>query len=398
MSSKKSVADLLTRSVDQILPNKEKLRKLIEKRKIRLYLGIDPTSSKLHLGHTIQLRKLQAFADLGHQAILVFGTGTVLVGDPSERITGRKLITEKEVEKNIKTWKDQVRPIINFDMIKVRYNSDWLTKLTLKDLIFIGSKISAVQLFKRDNFQRRIKHGDTVWFHETMYPLLQGYDSVHLDVDLEIGGTDQTFNMLIGRELQGKINKREKFVLTNRMIIGADGKLMSKTAGNFIWLKDRPENMFGKLMKIKDELLPQYFEFLTDKPISEIREMRKEIEREKINPMILKKELALTIVSQFHGKKKAVQAQEEFEQVFQKRQPPKSLPTFPLSQLPENPVVVSVLLTATGLVSSKSKAKRLAGQGGVKLDNKVIIDTQKKLKIKKDFIIQIGKRKFLKFL
>ncbi|MCG2692026.1 tyrosine--tRNA ligase, partial [Microgenomates group bacterium] len=221
-----TIDEVLTRGVEQILPSKEGLKKLMQTKKIRLYLGIDPTAKGLHLGHTVPLRKLQQFADLGHEVILLFGTGTVLVGDPSGRDKGRKLITQKEIEENIKTWKKQVSPILNFKKIKLKQNGDWLLKLSLKELIQIASKISAIQLFKREMFQRRLKLGDTVWYHETLYPLLQGYDSVVMDVDLEIGGTDQTFNMLIGRELQQKINHKEKYVLAGKMIMGTDGQPM----------------------------------------------------------------------------------------------------------------------------------------------------------------------------
>jgi tyrosyl-tRNA synthetase len=259
----KKIDEVLERRVDKVLPTKDGLRKILKKRKIKIYNGIDPTAKKLHLGHTVGLRKLMEFTELGHEVILLFGTGTVLVGDPSLRDTGRKLITKSEVEENIKTWKKQVSPIVDFDKIKIKYNADWLTKLKLKDIIKIASNISAIQLFKRDMFQKRLARGDTVWYHETMYPLLQGYDSVKLDVDLEIGGSDQEFNMLIGRELQKKMNNREKYVLTWQMIMGTDGKQMSKTTGNCVWLDDKPNDMFGKIMSIPDNQIIPYYELAT---------------------------------------------------------------------------------------------------------------------------------------
>ena len=204
------MTDVLSRQVAEILPNKKGLEALMKKKKIRLYLGIDPTGSQLHLGHTIGLRKLQQFADLGHVAILVIGTGTVLAGDPSQRDSARPRITEKEIAQNIKTWKQQAGKIITFSKVKVVQNGDWLKKLRLPDILDIASHMSATRLLQRDMFQRRLKRGDTVWTHEMLYPLLQGYDSVALDVDLEIGGTDQVFNMLVGRELQKKMNNHEK--------------------------------------------------------------------------------------------------------------------------------------------------------------------------------------------
>src|SRR3989344_632111 len=304
-----TVDQVLTRGVQEVLPSKEGLKTLIAGKKIRLYLGIDPTATRLHLGHTVMLRKLQQFADLGHEAILVFGTGTVLVGDPSQREKGRKLITQKEIDANIATWKEQVKPIIDFKKVKIKYNGDWLTKLSLKELIQIASNISAVQLFKREMFQRRLDKGDTVWYHETMYPLLQGYDSVAMNVDLELGGTDQTFNMLSGRELQQKINHHEKFVLAGKMIMGTDGKPMSKTSGNCIWLTDTATDMFGKLMSITDQVMPDYWEFFTDSDMPEGE------------PLAVKKKLALEITGQYHGQAKAATAQKDFATTFQKKAP-----------------------------------------------------------------------------
>ncbi|TSC56848.1 MAG: tyrosyl-tRNA synthetase [Parcubacteria group bacterium Greene0416_39] len=247
-----SIKELLTRRVDKVLPAKEGLAKLLTKKKIRLYQGFDPTGSRLHLGHSIGLRKLMEFANFGHEVIFLFGTGTVLVGDPSQRSSARKFVGEEEIEENIKNWKRQAAPLVDFTKVQIKRNGDWLTKLTLRELIKIASNISAVQLFKREMFQRRIGQGDTVWYHETMYPLLQGYDSVVMDVDLEIGGTDQEFNMLIGRELQRKMKNREKYVLTYPMIMGTDGKQMSKTTGNCVWLDDTAQDMFGKIMSMPD--------------------------------------------------------------------------------------------------------------------------------------------------
>ncbi|MFH0943139.1 MAG: tyrosine--tRNA ligase [Candidatus Beckwithbacteria bacterium] len=348
-----TIDEVLTRGVEQVLPSREGLKKLMQIKKIRLYLGIDPTATKLHLGHTVMLRKLQQFADLGHEAILLFGTGTVLVGDPSQRDKGRKLITQPEIDDNIKTWKQQVEPIIDFKKVKIKYNGDWLLKLGLKEIIQIASKVSAIQLFKRDMFQKRLKLGDTVWFHETLYPLLQGYDSVAMNVDLELGGTDQTFNMLIGRELQAKINHHEKFVLTGKMIMGTDGQQMSKTSNNCIWLTDTAKDMFGKLMSIRDELIPNYWEFFTDKsmPIG--------------NPLTVKKQLALEITSQYHGDSGALAAQINFETTFQKKAPEFKQTVKQGSNLVE---------TIAKIAGSNSEAKRLIRDGAVDINNITVKD------------------------
>ncbi len=382
----KKTEELLTRGVEQILPGEDGLAKLMGKRKIRLYNGIDPTSSKLHLGHTISLRKLQEFADLGHEAVLVIGTGTVLAGDPSLRNEARPQITQAEIEENIKTWKEQAGKVLDFSKVKIRYNGDWLLKLGLKEIIEIASHISAVRLFQREMFQRRLKKGDTVWMHETLYPLLQGYDSVALDTDLEIGGTDQVFNMLIGRELQQKMHQKEKFVMTLSMILGVDGKTMSKTSGNCIWLDDSADQMFGKVMSIPDMLVASYFETLTRVPLDEIK---------RLSPLAAKTRLAKEIVTLYHGRGEASRAAEEFNRVFKEKGLPSKIPT---RSLKEKELNILDLLTKIKLASSRSEAKRLVIQGGVRMNGDVQRDWQKNVKIEKGDIIQVGKRKFLKII
>ena len=373
-----TIDQVLARAVDQVLPSKKGLKSLMAKKKIRLYLGIDPTATRLHLGHTVPLRKLQQFADLGHEVILLFGTGTVLVGDPSERDTGRKLITQTEINQNIKSWKKQVAPILNFKKVKIKQNGDWLTKLKLKDIINISSNISAVQLFKRDNFTKRLKKGDTVWYHETLYPLLQGYDSVAMDVDLEIGGTDQTFNMLVGRELQRKMNNKEKFVMALKMIVGTDGNTMSKTSGNCIYLTDSNINMYGKLMGVRDELLKDYYEFFTDLDLKSL---------DLSDPLSAKKELALAITSQFRGDKKAKEAQEHFQTTFQKK-------------APEFKETISNQLTSLATIAqvlpSKSQAKRLIQQNAVEINGQAITEFDHPTKTGDK--IKIGKKTFVKVI
>src|SRR3990167_4087469 len=370
-----TVDQVLTRGVQEVLPSREGLKKLMAGKKIRLYLGIDPTATRLHLGHTVMLRKLQQFADLGHEAILLFGTGTVLVGDPSQRDTGRKLITQKEIDQNIATWKEQVKSIIDFTKVKIKFNGDWLTKLSLKEIIQIAANRSAVQLFKREMFTRRLEKGDTVWYHETMYPMLQGYDSVVMNVDLELGGTDQTFNMLIGRELQQKINHHEKFVLAGKMIMGTDGQPMSKTSGNCIWLTDTADDMYGKLMSIKDEVMPDYWEFFTDQdmPMGE--------------PIEVKKKLALEITNQYHGSSKAAAAQKDFATTFQKK-----TPIFDQSVKDQG----TLAATITPLVGSSSQAKRLISQKAVDLNGQTTTTFDQK--VKKGDQIKVGKKIFVTVL
>ena len=372
--------DVLSRRVAEILPDKKGLAALLKKKKIRLYLGIDPTGNQLHLGHTIALRKLQQFADLGHEAMLVIGTGTVLAGDPSQRDSARPRITEKEIAENIKTWKRQAGKIIDFSKVKMVQNGDWLKKLRLPDILAIASHVSAPRLLQRDMFQRRLKRGDTVWTHEMLYPLLQGYDSVALDVDLEIGGTDQVFNMLVGRELQAKMNKHEKYVLTVPMIPGLDGKTMSKTSRNTVNLADSPREMYGKLMSLRDELVKEYFELCTDikpKP-GPIRDQ--------------KAQLAHEIVSLYHSKAKADKAEQEFTRVFREKKQPSNIPVFQV----RGATTTTEVLRVSGLASSNSEARRLINQGGVQIDGERVSDANKKIPSKKGTIIRVGKRNFRK--
>lgn len=385
--------EILTRRVEKVLPNKEGLAVLMGKKKIRLYQGFDPTGAHLHLGHSIGIRKLMDFANSGHEVIFLFGTGTVLVGDPSQRDTARKLITQEEIDKNIKDWKRQVEPIVDFDKITIKQNGDWLTKLTLKEIVKIASNISAVQLFKREMFQRRIDRGDTVWYHETMYPLLQGYDSVVMDVDLEIGGTDQEFNMLIGRELQQKMNNREKFVLTVPMIMGTDGKQMSKTSGNCVWLDDTAEDMFGKLMAIGDDQIVPYMELVTDIPTARVEEVKKALAAGEVHPMDAKKELTVAVVTQFHGGKAAQSAKENFKSVFQKGGAPEEAKTYKTSSGTLDLVKV---LTENNIIKSNSEVRRLIEQGGIEWDGKKVTDTT--LDVQTSGTLRIGKHRFLKII
>lgn len=374
---------LLVHAVDTVYPTKEALEKRISSGKpLRIYMGVDPTGTRLHVGHSIGLTKLQEFADAGHEAILLFGTGTVLVGDPSLRAEARKQITQEEIDENIKTWKSQVSKIIDFDKVQVKQNADWLLKLGLKEIIEIASHLSATQLFKRDNFQNRIEKGDTVHMHEILYPLLQGYDSVAMDVDLEIGGTDQMFNMLVGRELMQKMKGKEKFVLTTPMIVGTDGKQMSKSSGNCIWLDDTPEDMFGKIMSIPDEVMDPYEMMLTNLDSNDTK---------KLSPIDRKKNLAKAIVTRFHSEEKGRGAQENFEKTVQSGELPTDIPTIHLT---EKKQLLDVLVEAH-LVTSKSEARRLLEQGAVEVDNKKVVENIE-LFPTDGTIIKAGKRKFVK--
>lgn len=373
--------EVLTRGVDKVLPDKKPLAKLMDSKKIRVYLGIDPTGPKLHLGHTIPLRKLQAFADLGHEAILVFGTGTVLAGDPSQRKEARKQITQKEIDGNVKDWKRQAEKVLNFDKIQIKFNGDWLLKLSIPELLAIESHISAFQLIKRDNFQERNQAGDFVGYNETLYPILQGYDSVYMDVDAEIGGTDQTFNMLIGRELQKKMKGREKYIITTPLVSGTDGKPMSKTSGNCVWLSGTSIDMYGKIMSISDSQLNEYWVNLTDLSNKELTALK---------PFEAKKKLAKEIVKIYHSAKDAEEAEQNFANTFQKGQTPTDVQEVKINV---NATLIDLL---TGQSESKSEAKRLLLQNAVEIDGETAKDGQ--IKLTNGQVVKIGKKKFVKIV
>ena len=391
----KKIEEVLIKGVERILPSKEELKNLMMKRKIRLYLGIDPTSPQLHLGHAIALRKLKDFQDLGHEVILLFGTFTARIGDPSGRDKKRKPLTPSQIEKNMKTYKDQSSKILDFSRVKIKGNADWLEKLNFNDLVKIASQFTISRLLERDMFQERIRAGGEVWLNELMYPLMQGYDSVAMDVDLEIGSSDQLFNALVGRKLQKIFRNKEKFILITPMLLGLDGRKMSKTYGNTVNLTDPPSEMYGKLMSLKDELILLYFQLCTNLPLKEIKEIERKLSKKEINPIEAKSRLAKEIVTIYHGGKKAEEAEKEFNRVFRERKLPLKIPVV---QIKEKKLNILELLTKTKLISSKSEAKRLILQKAVKINGVLKENWQEIIEIKKEMVIKVGKRRFKKIV
>jgi len=387
------IEEVLTKGVVKILPNKRKLISLMKKRKIRIYLGIDPTNPNLHLGHAIPLKKLRQLQGLGHETILLFGTFTAQIGDPSGRDKKRKPLTLIQIQRNMASYKRQASKILDFSKIKIRHNADWLAKLNFKELIQLASHFTISRLLERDMFQRRLKKGGEVWANELLYPLMQGYDSVAMDVDLEIGSNDQLFNMLVGRKFQKIYNKKEKFILTTPMLIGLDGRKMSKTFGNTVNITDKPKEMYGKLMSLHDDLILQYFELCTNLPLTEIKKIEEDLRFKKINPRDVKARLAKEIVSIYHGEGAAKTAEKEFHLVFKEKKLPTKIPEI---KIKEKTLNILELLTKTKLASSKSEAKRLILQKGVKIDGKIQENWQEIIEIKKGMVIQVGKRKFIK--
>jgi tyrosyl-tRNA synthetase len=389
------IEEILARGVEEIVPSKNGLKSLMERKKIRLYLGVDPTSPKIHLGHLVPLKKLKQFQELGHKAILLFGTFTAQIGDPSGRDEQRKPLSLDQVKENMKTYKEQVSKFIDLSGIQIKYNADWLQKLTFSDLVKITSNFTVNRLLERDMFQRRLKERKEIWVNEFLYPLMQGYDSVALDVDLEIGATDQKFNILVGRKMQRVFNKKEKFVLTTPILLGLDGRKMSKTFGNTIDMTDSPNEIYGKVMSLADNLIINYLELITDFSLKEINKIKGDLIRKRINPRDIKAVLAREIVNIIHGKKLASLAEKDFDKVFRKKQPPSRMPE---ARIEKTDVDILELLVKSKLVSSKSEAKRLIIQKGVRIDGVIQKEWKKIIKIKKGNVIQIGKRKFTKLI
>ncbi|MCP6718383.1 MAG: tyrosine--tRNA ligase [Patescibacteria group bacterium] len=395
MNQDKRINQVLTKGTEQVLPNKKGLTDLMKKQKIRLYFGIDPTSPNIHIGHAVPLRKLRDFQELGHEVILLFGTFTAQIGDPSGKDKKREPLTLKQVKKNIATYKKQASKVLDMSKTKIKQNHVWLEKLKFDDLVKIGSHFTTSRLLERNMFQNRLKKGQEVWLNELFYPLMQGYDSVAMNIDLEIGGTDQLFNMLVGRKLQRIYNKKEKYVLTIPMLTGLDGREMSKTHSNFVNLTDTPNDMFGKIMSLKDELIIHYFELCTNLDLVEIEEMEKELKEKIINPRDIKAKLAKEIVKIYYDEKLAEKAEKEFNKVFKEKKLPSEIKKV---RILEKEIDILNLLVKAKLVLSKAEAKRLIEQNAVAIDSVLKTDWQEKIKIKRGMIIKVGKRRFAQII
>ena len=388
------INEILTRGVEKIYPTSEALEKVLRSgKKIRLYQGFDPSMPNLHLGNMVGVLKLKQFQDLGHEVIFLVGDFTGMIGDPTDKSATRQALTKEIVLKNAKNWKKQVEKILNFEgdnPAKFMYNSLWNDKITFKDLVEITSNFTVQQMLERDFFQKRLKEEKPIHLHEFLYPVAQAIDCVEMDVDLEIGGSDQTFNMLMGRTLMSAMKNKEKFVLTMKLLVDKEGNKVGKTAGNALFLNATPEEHFGGIMSFPDEVLINSLESLTLIPVEEVEKLSESL-KNGANPMDIKKRLAFEIVSLHHSKEQAQKAQEEFEKVVQNQEAPSELEEF---QVEPDQTLVDVL-TNSGAVSSKSEAKRLIEQKAVDIDGETIINANYK-DFKSGVIIKAGKRKFLK--
>ena len=395
LKDKKLIDEFLERGVEAIYPSKEAFRKkLMSGERLKIYEGFDPTGPHLHVGHAMGIRALGILQKLGHEVIFLVGDYTAKVGDP-DKDTTRKMLTDEEIENNMSSWKKQASQLIDFDgenPVRFERNYKWLSNLKLNDLIKLMSSITVQRMLERDMFERRMKEGDPIRLHEFIYPLMQGYDGVAMEVDMEIGGTDQTFNMLVGRDLIKSYLGKEKFVRTNKMMDAPDGRTMSKTKGNGINLADNPEDMFGKAMSYSDGHILSGFELLTAVPMKEIEKMKLAMEKGE-NPMLFKKKMAYEIVKIIKGEKAAEAAQKYFEQVFSKKELPTNISEIKISA---GEFLIDVLVK-NKLATSKADARRKVDQGGIKVDNDVMRDWQ--LKLDKSYnrkILKAGKREFRK--
>lgn len=381
------IQDILERGVEEIVDKQHLEEQLKSGKKLRIKLGIDPTGTKIHIGRATILWKLKAFQDLGHQVVLIIGDGTGLIGDASDKTEMRKGLAEKELKENMKSYEKQLGLILNMKKVELRRNSEWLGKITWLEGLELSKEFTAQQLIQRRNFKERWNQKKPIGLHELSYPLLQGTDSVAIKADVELGGFDQLFNLKAGRNIQ-RINKQPpQDIMTLKMLDGLDGRKMSTSWGNVINITDTPNDMFGKVMSMKDELMPNYFELCTQLTKKEVEEIQKQ------GPRAAKARLAKEIVTFYHGDKKAQKAEEEFNKVFKDRGQPSDIPVFEPEKEMYN---ILDLLFDAGMASSKGEARRLVIGNGVKINNQVKSNWQKEIKLEDNMIVQVGKLKYVK--
>lgn len=387
---KHGVADLI---------NEQDLVKKIEKsikenKPLVVKLGLDPTAPDIHLGHTVPLRKLRLFQEFGHQVVIVIGGFTARIGDPTGKSVTRPPLTKEEVLKNAETYKTQIFKVLDPEKTIVRDNSEWLESMNFADVLRLASSYTVARMMERDDFSKRFKEGRPIGVHEFMYPLMQGHDSVALHADVEFGGTDQTFNLLMGRHLQELEGQEPQVVIKMPLLEGLDGiQKMSKSLGNYIGIDEEPKEMYGKAMSIPDELMMRYFMLVTDMSIEEQEDMAKRLESGELHPRDAKMQLARTIVRLYHGEEAALEAEEEFKRVFQQRAMPTDIPEYAMDA-PTEPIFVPQFCTDAGLTASNGEARRSIKAGAFKVNGEKY--TEENLKLEDGMIVQVGKRKFVK--
>lgn len=391
--------NILSRGCEEII-NEAEFKKKLEKSistntPLKIKLGIDPSGTELHLGHAVPLRKLKQFQDLGHQVYFLIGTFTGRIGDPTGKSETRKMLSEEQVMENIKTYLDQVKLILDLDKINVVYNADWLEKLSLVDVLKLLSMFTVSQMISREDFAKRLSENKPVSLIEFMYPILQGYDSVELQADVELGATEQKFNLLRGRDLQKNFGQEQQICMIMPILVGLDGvEKMSKSLGNYIGVKDTPNDMFGKIMSISDELMENYYTMITEVPSEKIEEIKQEIANGNLHPMEAKKQLGQEVVKIYYGEEAGIEARNWFENVFSKRNLDVDLPEVELEY--KEVGVIDLLVKETALVNSTSEARRLIEQGGFKINDVAIKDVKATVVLESGMIVRAGKKKIVK--
>ncbi len=390
---KKLLSEVLNRGIADIIVREDTIKLLENGKKLNIKLGIDSSGADLHMGHMVVIKKLKQLQDLGHKIFLLFGNFTGQIGDPSDKLETRKIKTKAELEKNAKHYVDQVKKILDVKKIKVVWNANWLEKLTLADVVKLSQVFTVHQILERDMYQERISKNLPIYMHEFLYPLMQGYDSVAIKADIELGGTDQTFNLLAGREIQRAMGQKPQCIITVPILEGTDGKIkMGKTTNNYIGINEPPKEMYGKTMSIPDELIIKYFELATNVTSSEIEKMGKALKRGE-NPMKLKMKLARELVAFYHSKDLAEKAEREFINIFKKNETPDEIP---VKKFTKGTYKIINLMAESGIVSSKNEARRMIKAGAVRIDGEKVSDENIEIKLDKKYLIQAGKRKFIK--
>ena len=390
----KESLELIKRGIDEVLTEEDLVSKLKSKKQLTVKVGFDPTAPDLHLGHTVILNKMRHFQDLGHKVVFLIGDFTGRIGDPSGKNKTRPSLDKEELEKNAKTYSDQVFKILNKDLTDIRFNSEWCEDLGADGIIGLASKYNLGRMLERDDFSKRYKANQQIAIHEFLYPLIQAYDSIALNADVEMGGTDQKFNLLVGRELQRAFNQEPQVCITLPILEGLDGiNKMSKSLDNYVGINEDPDEMFGKIMSISDDLMWRWFELLSFRPINEINELKKEV-KSGMNPRDTKILLAEEIIERFHSKEDAENAKNTFLDRFQKGAKPKDIETFSISL--DDDIAIGNLLKESGLVQSTSEAMRLVKQGAVKINDEKIDDPKLSIEKNQELLVQVGKRRFLK--
>jgi len=403
MLSAEEQLHIIASGVDRIVPESALLEKLKRNQPLNIKLGVDPTAPDIHIGHAVPLRKLRQFQDLGHQVTLIIGDGTALIGDPSGRNSTRPQLTREQIQHNAQTYVDQAFKVLDPEKTTLVYNSEWLLPLNLEQMLGLASKFTVARILERDDFHNRYTNNQPISVHEFLYPIMQAFDSVTIKADVELGGSDQLFNLLAGRELMEKMGMEPQVCLTLPLLEGTDGvQKMSKSYGNYIGVTDEPADMFGKVMSIPDEIMVKYFRLASTVPVDEIDEIERGLAADELHPNKVKRQLARNIVAAYHGEDAAVAAEEQFDLVFKAHEIPDDIPEFAADLTPndEGKVYLAKLLADAGLAQSTGEARRLIDGGGVKVNGQPV--PAKSYNVEPSLLegatIQVGKRKFAKLV